>query len=136
MKAYAARNAEKRKQLREGSGSALNRLRRYFDSLNRIGEASEYSRGCLLGNFAAELSAQSAAVREGVQGAFDEWTTLVAGVIAEAQRDGSVARDVPAKVLASFLINAWEGAVMRAKAEKGAAPLNEFMSVTFKKILT
>lgn len=136
VKAYAARNAEKRKQLVEGAGAPLVRLRRYFESLNQIGEATKFSRGCLLGNFATELSAQSEAVRAGVRTAFEEWTTLVASVITEAQRDGTVARDVPARTLAAFLINAWEGAVIRSKVEKSGAPLDGFMSITFKKILT
>jgi len=36
-------------------------------------------------------------------------------------------------VLASFLINAWEGAVLRAKVEKNATPFEE---IVFEKLLT
>ena len=38
--------------------------------------------------------------------------------------------------LAAFLLNAWEGAVLRSRVEKSAAPLDAFMSVAFNKILT
>jgi TetR/AcrR family transcriptional repressor of nem operon len=38
-------------------------------------------------------------------------------------------------VLASFLINAWEGAVLRAKVEKNGIPFEEFDQVVFEKLL-
>jgi hypothetical protein len=37
-------------------------------------------------------------------------------------------------VLASFLINTWEGVVLRA--EKNSTPLEEFEEVVFEKLLT
>ena len=37
-------------------------------------------------------------------------------------------------VLASFLINTWEGAVLRA--EKNGTPLEEFEEIVFEKLLT
>jgi len=57
--------------------------------------------GCLLANFACELS-----------------------------------RDLPPKALAEFLINAWEGALLRAQVDKDRAPLQLFLKVTFSKILS
>jgi TetR/AcrR family transcriptional repressor of nem operon len=39
-------------------------------------------------------------------------------------------------VLASFLINAWEGAVLGAKVEKNGTPFEEFEEIVFEKLLT
>jgi hypothetical protein len=44
--------------------------------------------------------------------------------------------DCDATVLASLLINTWEGAVLRAKVEKNGTPLEEFEEIVFEKLLT
>ena len=49
--------------------------------------------------------------------------------------DGELKQDVPAKSIAAFLIDAWEGAVLRAKVEQSRAPLEAFMAMTFARIL-
>jgi TetR/AcrR family transcriptional regulator, transcriptional repressor for nem operon len=133
---WSAFTAERLKGLVEGSGKPLARLRAYFRALNELGPATRFQRGCLVGNFSAELSAQSPAVRTALESAFDAWTKAVAGVIAEAQKAGDVSRDVPADALAGFLINAWEGAVLRARVEKSSAALDAFLAIAFNKILT
>lgn len=132
---YAAKGAGRREPLMEGSGPPLTRLRTYFKALNQLGPATGFSRGCLLGNFGTELSAQSPAIRAALEAAFDDWTKAIAQVIAEAQKAGDVSRDIPAETLANFLLNAWEGAVMRSKVQKNPAALDAFLSVTFNKIL-
>jgi TetR/AcrR family transcriptional regulator, transcriptional repressor for nem operon len=133
--AYADKGAARLTALVDGAGPPVARLRRYFEALNDLGRPYGFGRGCLLGNFGTELSAQSPAIRARLETIFDGWTQAIAGVIAEAQKRGAVAKDVPAATLAAFLLNAWEGAVMRSKVEKDRAPLDTFLAVTFKKIL-
>lgn len=133
---YGAKAAEHRRLLLEGTEPPLVRLRDYFRQLNRLGPASGFSRGCLLGNFGTELPSQSPAIRAALKMAFDDWAQAIAQVIKEAQQAGDVSKDMSAETLANFLLNAWEGAVMRSKVEKGPAALDAFLSVTFNKILT
>jgi TetR/AcrR family transcriptional regulator, transcriptional repressor for nem operon len=133
---YAANGAERRRPLAEGEAPPLVRLRAYFEQLNKLGPATSFNRGCLLGNFGAELPAQSPQIRAALKTAFEGWAQAIAQVIAEAQKAGDVSRDMPADMLANFLLNAWEGAVMRSKVEKDPAALDAFLSVTFNKILT
>lgn len=133
---YAAKGAERRVALIGGTGAPLSRLRAHFKALNQLGPANGFSRGCLLGNFSAELSSQSAGIRGALDDALAGWTKDIAQVIAEAQKAGDVSRDIPAATLAAFLLNAWEGAVLASKVEKSSAPLDGFMSVAFNKILT
>ena len=111
-------------------------MRAHFKSLNQLGPASGFSRGCLLGNFSTELSTQSPAIRAAVEAALDDWTQAIAQVIAEAQEAGDVSGELSAEMLAGFLLNAWEGAVMRSRVEKTQAALDAFLAVTFNKILT
>ncbi len=133
---YVAKGAERRQALVDGSGAPLARLKAYFKALNQLGPASGFSRGCLLGNFSAELASQSPDIRQALAGALADWTKDIARVVAEAQQAGDIGRDLPAATLAAFLLNAWEGAVLRSRVDKSAAPLDAFMSVAFNKILT
>jgi TetR/AcrR family transcriptional repressor of nem operon len=121
--------------LRDARLAPLRRLRKYFESLNQAAIRAEFSTGCLLGNFAAELSNQSPLIRERVDKAFAAWCDEVARVIGEAQKAGAISGDLSAKALAEFVIHAWEGAMLRAKVDKDGAPLDQFLKVTFAKLL-
>jgi TetR/AcrR family transcriptional regulator, transcriptional repressor for nem operon len=124
------------KGLRDSRGAPLTRLRKYFESqIERALKAESWS-GCMLGNFACELSNQSPLIREQVATAFDTWCDEIALVIGEAQQAGAVSKALPSKALAAFVLNAWEGAVLRAQVDKDRAPLQLFLKITFSKILS
>lgn len=131
---YAAKGEARRRMLQDRAIPPLARLRRYFESLV---DAARYpgSPGCLLGNFGAELSNQSPAIREQVSTAFGSWTQTLVDVIDEARRAGALPRNSDPKALAAFVIDAWEGAVLRAKVEQNRAPLDNFLTVIFSKVL-
>lgn len=133
--AYTVLGSDKRAKLRDGKGAPLTRLREYFKALNQMAVGSEFTHGCLLGNFGAELADQSVLIRQRVGEAFDDWCAVVAEVIAQAQEEGAVGKEIAAADLAAFLINAWEGALIRAKVQKRREPLDVFTDVTFSRLL-
>jgi hypothetical protein len=57
----------------------------------------------------AELSDQSEIIRVSVSKGFSTWSASIAGVIAEAQAQGEISKDLPASTLAAFVLNGWEG---------------------------
>jgi len=132
---YVARCAPLRGILNDRTLPPLSRLRAHFEALNDA-SAGHGQRGCLLGNFGCELSNQSAEIRGRVAAAFDNWAGALARVIDEAQREGHVAKDLDAKTLAAFVIDAWEGAVLRAKVEGDRRGVEVFFSVIFAKVLS
>ncbi|WP_296002405.1 TetR/AcrR family transcriptional regulator [Rugamonas sp.] len=136
LERYAQLGVDSRAVLADVAVPPLERLRRYFEWLVNIGVDSNFSCGCLLGNFGTELSGQSTVIRQQVDLAFQEWSEVLAAVIAEAQQQGSVASDVPAYELAAFIVNAWEGAALRSKASLERSPLDGFMNVTLRKVLS
>jgi TetR/AcrR family transcriptional repressor of nem operon len=121
--------------LRDARLAPLRRLRKHFESLNQDVVEGGFSKGCLLGNFGAELSCQSELVRGQVREGFARWCDAIARTIAEAQKDGAVSRSLRPRALAEFVVHAWEGAMVRAKVEQDSAPLDLFIKVTFAKIL-
>jgi TetR/AcrR family transcriptional repressor of nem operon len=94
-----------------------------------------FGRGCLLGNFSAELADQSQMIRERLADLYLSWSTDIAAVVAEAQSDRSIATKTPAADLAAFLLDAYEGALLRARVEKSGRAFDRFMKVTFTQIL-
>jgi TetR/AcrR family transcriptional repressor of nem operon len=131
---YSDKGEERRRALKDRRVPPLGRLRRYFEGLADMGRYPDAA-GCLLGNFGAELSNQSPAIRAQVSVAFVEWAGAVAEVIDEAQRAGDISGDQTPQALAAFIIDAWEGAVMRGKVEQSRAPVDAFLAMIFTKVL-
>ena len=113
----------------------LDRLKAYFDDLIDTLRAAGFVKGCLLGNFSAEIADHSALMREHLVAHFEAWGDLFEQCIAEAQGQGAVGDRLPAALLARFVLNSWEGALLRMRAEKSDAPLIEFQQVVFGKLL-
>ena len=121
--------------LEDGEFRPRERLRRHFAAMAANMAKGGYTGGCLIGNLGAELSDQSKLVCERLVAVFAGWTGAVETCIRQAQREGDIRADCDAGVLAAFLINSWEGAVLRAKVDKNAAPFEEFDEVVFGRLL-
>jgi TetR/AcrR family transcriptional repressor of nem operon len=60
---------------------------------------------------------------------------VLAEVIEESMNAGDLRKDISSKAIAAFLIDSWEGAVLRAKVEQRRAPLDAFLDMAFARIL-
>jgi TetR/AcrR family transcriptional repressor of nem operon len=132
---YSDKGEIRRRALKDRAVPPLERLRGYFEGLAGTARYPG-APGCLLGNFGAELSNQSPTIRDRVSAAFATWVDVLAEVIDEAQRAGDISSDQTPKALAAFVIDAWEGAVMRGKVEQNRAPVDSFLAMIFAKVLT
>lgn len=136
LERYWTRGSRRRAILYDESLAPLERLRRYFNLLGESFAAGGYARGCFFGNFSLELSDQSPAVRDRLSTMFSAWTAALEHCIRDAQETGAIRRDLDAGMLASFLVSAWEGAVLRAKVDKDGQAVEQFMTMTFSTILS
>ena len=114
----------------------LERLRRYFTATTESFVDAEFQRGCLLGNFSAELANQSALIRERLVELYARWTGELASAIRDAQADKSISDKRPPAELAAFILDAFEGALLRARVERSRAPFDRFLDLAFTHILT
>lgn len=112
------------------------RLRDFFEERIRGFTQAGFERGCLLGNMSLEVADHSTAIRERLAAHFATWSGLFATCIAEAQEAGAICNPQSSAVLAQFLLNSWEGALLRMRAEKSAVPLQQFVEVVFGSVLT
>lgn len=113
----------------------VKRLKQYFSLLAEEFAESGYKKGCLIGNFSSELSDHSTLVQSKVKNVFSNWIALLSGVIKEAQDQGEIESKQKADALAGFLISAWEGTLLRARAEHDPAILKEFEHIAFHQLL-
>jgi TetR/AcrR family transcriptional regulator, transcriptional repressor for nem operon len=110
------------------------RLKAYFAGKTQV--AGPFDRGCMIGNFSAELAGGSRLVRDRLATVFAAWTQMLATCIREAQTAGELRASLDPDITAGFLIDAFEGAVLRTKVDRDATALQRFESVVFAAILT
>jgi TetR/AcrR family transcriptional regulator, transcriptional repressor for nem operon len=128
-------DTRRREILSDKSVPPLERLRRHYARLNAIFVDAKFERGCILGNFSAELSNQSDLIRDSLRQLYVRWTEDVEAAIAEAQEQGTVSDKTTAAELAAFLLDAYEGALLRARVERDGQAFDRFMKFAFTKLL-
>jgi TetR/AcrR family transcriptional repressor of nem operon len=109
----------------------LARLQSYFRKLNDLGRKYKYRPGCMVGNLSTEMSDQSPLIRERLAGILAKWTRAIEDCVKQAQSDGALRRDIEARAIAAFMLNSWEGAVLRAKVDRSSVPLDQFEQIVF-----
>lgn len=133
---YWSENSDRSLAILDQDGlTPLLRLRRYFEQVEVEIEVKDYTCGCFIGNMAAELSDHSTAISHQLRAIYAEWTGRVAGCIRQAQEAGAMRSDADPLVLAAFALNAWEGALLRARVAKSPEPLRQFADTLFTQLL-
>ena len=110
--------------LSEPKGNALNTLKQFFDQ--EILRHEQSREGCLIGNLGAELGDSSELCRQAMSESLQLMQQRFAQVLQKAQQQGTVRRDLAADELASILLNAYEGVLLRMQIEKSVKPLRQF----------
>lgn len=104
----------------------LGRLRAFvadaMEGMARYG----FRRGCLIGNLGQEMGALPESFRARLKETFEDWQARFAASLTEAQHAGELAREADPERLAAVFWIGWEGAVLRAKLERSAQPLESF----------
>jgi TetR/AcrR family transcriptional repressor of nem operon len=96
---------------------------------------NECKLGCMLGNFCQELGDVDEAFNKAVSNAFSEMKLGFKNCIQEAIDNKDLSSDYNSGQLADYIINGWQGALLRMKAEKNTKPLELFIKILFDKIL-
>ncbi|MFE4969038.1 TetR family transcriptional regulator C-terminal domain-containing protein [Streptomyces sp. NPDC056660] len=113
----------------------LERLRTHFEFMGSDTVDSGFVRGCLVGNFGAELADLYEEIRSAVQRGFQQWASHIERVLAEAQESGEVSASLDVSATSLFVLSAWEGALIAARADKSSAPIDAFFHMVFDVVL-
>lgn len=116
--------------------SPLGRLRDYFDYYEKQYGSGDPTCGCLLGNLSQSIAAHSDVLQRELHRSFTAWQEDFKAVLREARDAGELPEHLDPDETAAFLIDAYEGALVRMKAEGSIKPLQRFSTMTLDGLLT
>jgi TetR/AcrR family transcriptional regulator, transcriptional repressor for nem operon len=111
----------------------VTRLKRHFAALTEY--FSRCHDGCLVGKFMAEVSDQTPQIRSRLLSVLNVWGKELSSAIAEGQKRGAIRKDLKSDELAAFLIDSYEGAILRTRVEHSPRALKSFAKVVFSSIV-
>ncbi|NML18123.1 acrylate utilization transcriptional regulator AcuR [Azohydromonas caseinilytica] len=109
----------------------LQRLRNFTSDAESAMARHGFERGCLVGNLGQESGALPESYRTRLRQVFDDWQQRTARCLEAARASGELASAADCQRLAAYFWIGWEGAVLRAKLERDAAPLRLFADMFF-----
>jgi TetR/AcrR family transcriptional repressor of nem operon len=121
--------------LSDASLAPLARVTGFFRAMTDDNETRDFTLGCLLGNMSLELADGSPAMRTTLARLFARWEHLLTTCLSAAQLAGDLPGSRDVRELASTLIEAWEGAVMRGKVEQTRAAYERFETVVVPRLM-
>jgi TetR/AcrR family transcriptional repressor of nem operon len=104
----------------------LERVRCFFEMTQENYREQGYM-GCLLGGLGQELSGVNEVFRRKIEACFSEMAERMAICLEEARQDGDIPADSDSWQMANVLIDCWEGAALRSRLRREAAPLNAML---------
>ncbi|HEX4341245.1 MAG TPA: TetR family transcriptional regulator C-terminal domain-containing protein [Polyangiaceae bacterium] len=109
-------------------------IRHVFAAMSAYHERASCQSGCLIGNFAAEISLASEQCRERLLAAQLAWRERLAGLIRAGQSIGEIRDDIDPIELSALTWSVWEGALLRMKVEGSATPLHESIALVLDRV--
>jgi TetR/AcrR family transcriptional repressor of nem operon len=121
--------------LRNDDLPPLQRLAAYIDAnRNRLNQ-DNMRNGCLLGNFTAESCDHSEVIRNRLVEVFAEVQQAIAYCLGAAVQAGELPPHFDCDGTAGFVVSSMQGAILLAKAQRHAAPVERFRTVLFSMVL-
>jgi len=117
------------------SSAPLERLRRFFEDYRVFVERRGFREGCPIGSLAQEVGALPDVFREKLQAAFTLMRQPIEQCLVEAQGTGDLAKALDPAETAEFVLNAWQGALLRMKVAGDDGPLRGFEKMIFDALL-
>ncbi|WP_108444708.1 TetR/AcrR family transcriptional regulator [Halomonas denitrificans] len=124
--AYFAKKLER--HLEDASRPPLSRIEAFVADARDGMARHDFRRGCLVGNLGQEAGGLPEGYRDWLRATLDDWQRRLARCLEEAQATGELAEHADVERLAEAFWIGWEGAVMRARLERRARPLEVFIT--------
>lgn len=122
-------------QMKDRNGPPIKRLKDFFEGFLFFFESNGCGLGCPIGNLSQEMGDLSPAFRKRLEEIFVMMRSRIEGVLNEALRGGDLPGSLNAREMADFIINSWEGAIVRMKVQKNTEALRLFDRMIFNGIL-
>lgn len=109
--------------LSDTTNPPLDRLRRYLEHFERQYAGDDAIGGCLLGNLAQSMAARNEVLRDAIKRGFSRWESDLRLVLRQARDAGDLPPGLDPDETAAFLVDAYEGALIRMKTDGNVIPL-------------
>ena len=118
-----------RKLLFQPDKTALERLQYFFETAVEQACEGDFKAGCFIGNLCQEMSDTNDLIRSKVRILLNRNTSLFSELLEEAIAKGELSDNIDPTTVSEFILNAWEGTLMRMKAAKSKQPLDAFLGM-------
>ncbi|MCV2885975.1 TetR/AcrR family transcriptional regulator [Aestuariibacter sp. AA17] len=106
--------------------SAAERIYQFHLSARAMFEKEYGLIGCPMGNLSLELATEDKEIQMALTRGFELFTRAFESLLEDGEKDGSITLTQPKTAFASFMVNSWEGAVLRMKATQSLSPLDNW----------
>lgn len=93
---------------------------------------SNFSYGCPIGNLTQELTDLCPIFAKKLNDSLQRMSQIFMQVIAQGIENREISSDINAEQTAYFIVDSWEGAILRMKALSSGEPLNRWHTFTLK----
>lgn len=112
--------------LEKSPRSPNERIKAYYTDRAKEFEHKEFIKGCLLGDSCSE-GGVSDEFKTFVEEQLGEWEKTIERCLEEGKVNKQVSEKLNTKMIASVILNGWEGAIFRMKSSKSRQPLDNFI---------
>lgn len=116
-------NANMATWLNGAEDNALTALKQFFEQ--EMQRHQEVKAGCIIANLGAELGDSSELCQQAMLEGFQSMKQQFFRNLKRGQAQGAIRDDVSAEELADFLVNAYEGALLRMQVEQSVEPIRQ-----------
>jgi len=113
--------------LSDSTKPAIQRIPDFFNAMTDFFESQKDCKGgCLVGNMAQELADVNTPLRAHILQIVSSWNIYFIDCLDEAKQAGDLGKEANTRELAEFILNSWEGALLKMKIVSSIAPLQTF----------
>lgn len=137
LKTYSQRGIKFHKRILENTDqSPLKRLKSFYAMVTKnYKEVSMCKKGCIMGNFSAELADINENFREILDNEFNAMEQIIIQTLKAAQDQNEISKSLDVESIGAFMLNSWHGAIIRMKSTATVKPLEDFMNLIFNSVL-
>lgn len=98
----------------------------YITKIETVTHKLHFQKGCFLSNMCQEEADKSETMAKSIDFAFNGMQQALSKCLKEAINQGEIKNNLNTDLLAEFLLNSWNGALMRVKASRNSKALEAF----------
>ncbi|PCJ94749.1 MAG: hypothetical protein COA50_10160 [Flavobacteriaceae bacterium] len=104
------------------------RIQSYYKDRAEEFEQKQFEKGCLLGDSCSE-GGVSNEFKTFVEEQLEKWEATIEQCLEEGKANNQISKEIDTRMMASVILNGWEGAIFRMKSSKNRQPLDDFIQI-------